>query len=136
MLAGVGWLNASGDRDKDQKIRILWTNDLHGYFKPLYQGSRGTRITSRWRGGRGRPGGFASRRDPRQEARGEKPERTLLPTPGDTRAWTTGVAVFDGGATIVNVMNALKYDAMAPGNVDFLSRRTLSWLASSRRGSP
>jgi sulfur-oxidizing protein SoxB len=67
----------------------------------------------------GRLGGFAHVATLVKKLRGEKPERTLLLDAGDT--WHgTGVAVFDGGATIVNVMNALKYDAMAPGNVDFL----------------
>ena len=119
MLAGVGWLNASGDRDKDQAIRILWTNDLHGYVKTLYHREPWDADYESMARREGRLGGFAHIATLVKKLRGEKSGRTLLLDAGDT--WHgTGVAVFDGGATVVNVMNALNYDAMAPGNVDFL----------------
>ena len=54
-----------------------------------------------------------------ERLRAEKPGRTLLLDAGDT--WHgAGLSVFDRGVTMVNIMNAMGYDAMAPGNWEFI----------------
>lgn len=104
---------------KTKLLRILWTNDTHGYLNPLYHREPWEEDYLGIAGKEGKIGGWANIATLIKKLRSEMPESTLLFDAGDT--WHgTGVALFTRGSAIVKIMNALKYDAMAPGNVDFL----------------
>lgn len=104
---------------KKGTIRILWTNDTHGYLIPLYHREEGESNYMEIAAHEGQIGGWANLATVIKKLRGELPKRTLLLDAGDT--WHgTGVPLFTKGKAIVEVMNTLKYDAMTPGNVDFL----------------
>jgi len=99
-------------------LRILWTNDTHGYLSPLYHREEGDdRFIERSKR-EGRVGGFAYMASIINRQRSQQSGRTLLLDSGDTWHGTV-VPVRLGGTPIVEVMNAMGYDAMAPGNVDF-----------------
>jgi len=104
------------------RLRVLWTNDTHGYLKPLYHREPWDADYERLARQEGKLGGFAHIATLVKRLRGEMPDRTLLLDSGDT--WHgTAVPLFEGGKTVVRVMNAMKYDAMTPGNVEFLYPR-------------
>ena len=102
-----------------KKLRIIWTNDMHGYLNPLYHREPWEKDYLGIAKKEGKIGGWANIATLIKELRGEMPDKTLLLDAGDT--WHgTGVALFTKGAAIIKLMNALKYDAMTPGNTDFL----------------
>lgn len=106
--------NASPSAD----LRILWTNDTHGYLSPLFHREEGEdRFVERARR-EGRVGGFAYIATITNRQRAELPNKTLLLDSGDTWHGTV-VPVRLGGSPVVQVMNAMGYDAMVPGNVEF-----------------
>lgn len=99
-------------------IRILWTNDTHGYLSPLYHREEGDdRFVERAKR-EGRVGGFAYIATIVKRQRAEFNDRTLLLDSGDTWHGTV-VPVRMAGAPVVELMNVMGYDAMTPGNVDF-----------------
>ena len=111
------------------EIRILGTNDLHAYLRPIYyryldeikpwgrQSREGDYVAKAAL--QGRLGGMAHVAAVVGRLRAEKPERTLVLDAGDT--WHgAGLSVFDRGVTMVKIMNAIGYDAMAPGNWEFI----------------
>ncbi len=109
----------AGQGSEPKTLRILWTNDTHGYLSPLYhkEPEEGNYLDIALK--EGKIGGWANLATLIKKYRAEMPEKTILLDAGDT--WHgTGVALFTRGSAIVRVMNALKYDAMTPGNVDFL----------------
>ena len=112
-------------------LRILWTNDTHGYLSPLYHREEGDdRFIERSKR-EGRVGGFAYIASIVNRQRNKLPNQTLLLDSGDTWHGTV-VPVRLGGTPIVEVMNAMGYDAMAPGNVDlFYDQSTLEGLFSA-----
>ncbi len=121
LVVGIGFLAISSAEagSETKSLRILWTNDTHGYLNPLYhkeiEETNYLEIAKR----EGKIGGWANLATLIKKYRAEAPNSTLLFDSGDT--WQgTGVALFTKGSAIVKVMNALKYDAMTPGNVDFL----------------
>lgn len=109
-------------------LRILWTNDTHGYLNPLYHREEGDdQFVERARR-EGQVGGFAYIASLVKRQRQEMPERTLLVDSGDTWHGTV-VPVRLGGTPVVEVMNAMGYDAMVPGNVEmFYDQPTLERL--------
>ncbi|GMT42159.1 MAG: bifunctional metallophosphatase/5'-nucleotidase [bacterium] len=110
---------ADADGGSVKTLRIIWTNDTHGYLKPLYHREVGEDNYVEIAAEEGKLGGWANLATLIKKYRGEMPGSTLLLDAGDT--WHgTGVALFTKGAAVVKVMNALEYDAMTPGNVDFL----------------
>ena len=114
-------------------IRILWTNDTHGYLSPLYHREEGDdRFVERAKR-EGRVGGFAYIATVIQRQRAELQDRTLLFDTGDTWHGTV-VPVRMAGAPVVELMNEMGYDAMVPGNVEFFyDRRTLEGLFSKAK---
>jgi len=112
-------------------LRILWTNDTHGYLSPLYHREEGDNRFIERSKRVGRVGGFAYIASIINRQRGLQPDRTLLLDSGDTWHGTV-VPVRLGGTPVVQVMNAMGYDAMAPGNVDFFyDKATLKRLFSA-----
>jgi sulfur-oxidizing protein SoxB len=103
----------------EYNLRILWTNDTHGYLQPLYHREDFEVDYLETAKKEGKIGGWAYLASLIKKYRNEMPNNTLLLDAGDT--WHgTGVALFTKGAAIVKIMNKLKFDAMTPGNVDFL----------------
>jgi sulfur-oxidizing protein SoxB len=112
-------------------VRILWTNDTHGYLSPLYHREEGEDQFVERSKRDGRVGGFAYIASIINRQRNELPGRTLLLDSGDTWHGTV-VPVRLGGTPVVEVMNAMGYDAMTPGNVDFFyDQATLERLFSA-----
>ncbi len=99
-------------------LRILWTNDTHGYLSPLYHREEGDDQYMERAVREGKVGGFAYITTLVKRQRAELPDRTLFVDSGDSWHGTV-VPVRMGGSPVVEVMNAMGYDAMVPGNVDF-----------------
>ncbi|OOE16112.1 metallophosphoesterase, partial [Bacillus subtilis] len=85
-----------------EKITFIHTNDTHG------------RIIANEKNGEM---GFAKIAKIAQDVR-QKNKQTLLVDLGDTFHGTTYVNL-NSGQAVVDLMNAMKYDAMVPGNHDF-----------------
>lgn len=100
-------------------IRILWTNDTHAYLRPMYHREEGEARYLEKARKEGKLGGFAHIATVIKRLRGEMPANTLLLDAGDT-LHGTAVPLFGGGKPVLDVMNAMGYDAMVPGNTDFL----------------
>ena len=111
------------------EIRILGTNDLHAYLRPLHyryldeikpwgrQSREGDYVAKAAL--QGKLGGMANVAAVIERLRAERPDRTLLLDAGDT--WHgAGLSVFDKGVTMVKIMNTIGYDVMAPGNWEFI----------------
>jgi len=113
-------------------LRILWTGDTHGQLRPIYhrefygeaylnaygleKGSVEAYLTSQVNfpelaGKYGKVGGYAHLATLINQERALYPERTLLLDSGD--AWYgSAIALQTGGGAVVDVMNAMGYDAM------------------------
>ena len=114
-------------------LRILWTNDTHGYLSPLFHREEGDARFVKRALRDGREGGFAYISSIVNRQRAEMPNRTLLVDSGDTWHGTV-IPVRLAGSPVVEVMNAMGYDAMTPGNVEFFyDQSTLEKLFSAAR---
>jgi len=111
-------INGYSDTTPSTDIRILWTNDTHGYLSPLYHREEGDdRFVERAKR-EGRVGGFAYIATIVKRQRAELHDRSLLLDTGDTWHGTV-VPVRMAGSPVVELMNEMGYDAMVPGNVEF-----------------
>lgn len=124
LLFFLGWLSEGGVRtvgaaEGDVTIRILWTNDTHAYLRPTYHREEGEADYLEKARKEGKIGGFAHIATVINRLRSEMPDNTLLLDAGDTLHGTS-VPLFTQGKPVIEVMNAMGYDAMAPGNTDFL----------------
>ena len=110
------------------EIRIVGTNDIHTYLRPVYyrsldeekpwgtQSQVGDYVQKS--GLEGKLGGMAYVATVIERLRDEKPGSTLVVDAGDT--WHgAGMSLLDKGVSMVKIMNAIGYDAMAPGNWEF-----------------
>jgi len=114
-------------------LRILWTNDTHGYLSPIYHREEGDNQFVERAKREGRVGGFAYIASIVNRQRDELPDRTLLLDSGDTWHGTV-VPVRLSGTPVVEVMNAMGYDAMVPGNVEmFYDQETIEKLLSAAK---
>ena len=114
-------------------IRLLWTNDTHGYLSPLYHREEGDDRFIERAQREGRVGGFAYIATIVKKQRTELQDRTLLLDSGDTWHGTV-VPVRMAGSPVVELMNEMGYDAMVPGNVDFFyDQETLESLFSDAK---
>jgi len=114
-------------------LRILWTNDTHGYLSPLYHREEGDNLFVERAKREGQVGGFAYIATIVNRQRDELPDRTLLLDSGDTWHGTV-VPVRLAGTPVVEVMNAMGYDAMVPGNVEmFYDQETIEKLLASAK---
>lgn len=110
------------------ELRIISTNDIHTYLRPIYyrylddirpwgpQSTEGDYLQKADL--EGKLGGMAHVATIVKRLRAEKPDANLLVDAGDT--WHgAGFSVVDKGVSMVKIMNAMGYDAMAPGNWEF-----------------
>ena len=130
VLLGLFLLPPSWTRASETvEIRILGTNDIHAYLRPLYyryldeikpwgrQSREGNYVAKAAL--QGKLGGMANVAAVIKRLRAQRPGRTLLLDAGDT--WHgAGLSVFDRGVSMVKIMNAIGYDVMAPGNWEFI----------------
>jgi sulfur-oxidizing protein SoxB len=125
-------MTSSCSRDvSSTDLRILWTNDTHGYLSPLYHREEGDDLFVERAMREGKVGGFAYISTIVNRQRDELPDRTLLLDSGDTWHGTV-VPVRLAGTPVVEVMNAMGYDAMVPGNVEmFYDQQTIEKLLAS-----
>ena len=127
VLAGASALNA--DRVEAAEIKIISTNDIHTYLRPIYyryldsmrpwgpQSGEGDYLAKADL--EGKLGGMAHVATVIKRLRAEKPDASLLVDAGDT--WHgAGFSVVDKGVSMVKIMNAIGYDVMAPGNWEFV----------------
>ena len=115
-----------------EEIRIITTNDIHSYLKPIYyrylddikpwgQVSREGDYVNKAKI-EGKIGGMAYVSSMIKKLKAEKPGKNLLFDAGDT--WHGGgITFFDKGQTMVKIMNTIGYDAMVPGNWEFLYKK-------------
>jgi len=103
-----------------EPLQILWTNDTHGFFMPVYHAefnevdSYAQRAVTE-----GKVGGYAQIAGLVKKLKeGIWENRTLFVDGGDTFDGSP-VAQLTRGAAVIPVLNAMGYDAMVPGNRDF-----------------
>lgn len=104
---------------REVTLRFLWTNDTHAYLKPVYHREENETDYLDKARAEGKVGGFAHIATLVNRYRKEMPKNTLFLDGGDT-FHGTAVPLFGKGKPVVQVMNAMGYDVMVPGNVDFL----------------
>ena len=127
VLAGASAFNANSAEAAE--IKIISTNDIHTYLRPIYyryldsmrpwgpQSGEGDYLAKADL--EGKLGGMAHVATVIKRLRAEKPNATLLVDAGDT--WHgAGFSVVDKGVSMVKIMNAIGYDVMAPGNWEFV----------------
>jgi len=101
-------------------LQILWTNDTHGFFLPVYHAEyneidtyAGIAATE------GKVGGYAQIAGlVRKLKHGKWKKNTLFVDSGDTFDGSP-VAQNSKGQALIPVLNAMGYDAWTPGNRDF-----------------
>ena len=101
-------------------LQILWTNDTHGFFMPVYH-AEFTEVDSYAQRAitEGKVGGYAQIAGlVKKMKEGIWERRTLFVDGGDTFDGSP-VAQLTRGAAVIPVLNAMGYDAMVPGNRDF-----------------
>ena len=133
LLIPILVLNSCTQEKSSPDIRILWTNDTHGYLAPVYHREEGDNLYVERAKREGRVGGFAYIATIIKRQRAAQHDRTLLLDSGDTWHGTV-LPVRLAGAPVVDVMNAMGYDAMVPGNVEFFyNRETIENLFSQAK---
>jgi sulfur-oxidizing protein SoxB len=107
-------------KPEGEPLQILWTNDTHGFFMPVYHAefnevdSYAQRAVTE-----GKVGGYAQIAGlVKKMKEGVWENRTLFLDGGDTFDGSP-VAQLTRGAAVIPVLNAMGYDAMVPGNRDF-----------------
>jgi sulfur-oxidizing protein SoxB len=109
---------SAGGGSETQYIRLLWTNDTHGFFVPVWHAEfeeldsyEGTAATE------GQVGGYANIKTLADELRQSYPNSLFMDS-GDTFDGSP-VAQKTSGLDVIPVINAMGFDAMTPGNRDF-----------------
>ncbi len=113
----------------DGQVRLISTNDIHSYMRSIHyryldeprpwgiQSMEGDYIEKAHY--EGKVGGMAHVATVIKQLRSEVEGRALVLDSGDT--WHgSGLSYFDQGRSMVKVMNAIGYDAMAPGNWEYI----------------
>jgi 2',3'-cyclic-nucleotide 2'-phosphodiesterase (5'-nucleotidase family) len=88
-----------------ESVRILYLNDFHGFAEPYTPFGSGEML-----------GGIAYLSGRAKELRKDKP--TLLLAAGDMIQGNNWANLFQG-ASVIEIMNAMKFDAMVAGNHEF-----------------
>jgi sulfur-oxidizing protein SoxB len=127
-------ISRSFTRDTESAdLRILWTNDTHGYLSPLFHREEGDNQFIERAKREGKVGGFAYIATIVNRQRNELPDKTLLLDSGDTWHGTV-VPVRLAGTPVVEVMNVMGYDATVLGNVEmFYDQETIKKLLASAK---
>jgi len=101
-------------------LQILWTNDTHGYFLPVYHAEYSEMDTyAQTAATEGKVGGYAQIAGLVKVLRqGIWEKNTLFMDAGDTFDGSP-VAQMTRGQAVVPILNAMGYDAWTPGNRDF-----------------
>jgi 2',3'-cyclic-nucleotide 2'-phosphodiesterase (5'-nucleotidase family) len=122
VLFFTGISSARADSET-QYIRLLWTNDTHGFFVPVWHAEfeeldsyEGTAATE------GKVGGYANIKALADKLMGPYPN-SLFVDSGDTFDGSP-VAQKTQGLDVIPVINAMGFDAMTPGNRDFAFGKT------------
>jgi sulfur-oxidizing protein SoxB len=107
-------------KPEGEPLQILWTNDTHGFFMPVYH-AEFTEVDSyaQTAATEGKVGGYAQIAGLVKKLKeGIWERRTLFVDGGDTFDGSP-VAQLTRGDAVIPVLNAMGYDAMVPGNRDF-----------------
>lgn len=101
-------------------VQILWTNDTHGFFLPVYHAEYNEIDTYAQRAAtEGKVGGYAQIAGLVKALRqGMWSQNTLFVDAGDTFDGSP-VAQNSRGQALIPILNAMGYDAWTPGNRDF-----------------
>lgn len=130
-LGALVWLvgcDSGAEKISSPDIRILWTNDMHGFLSPNYHREEGDDAYVERAPKEGKLGGMAHIATLVKRQRAEQPNKTILVDSGDTWHGTI-VPLRLNGRPVLDVMNAIGYDAMTPGNVEFIyPQKTLASL--------
>jgi len=115
LLALVGPLACSADQPRYLELTILTTNDLHANLVPFDHPDnlKGKAPVLKGVGGAARRATIVNR------VRAESTCPVLLLDSGDTTYGNSKLAKAFHGAPDIAVLNAMNYDAMAPGNHEF-----------------
>ena len=97
-------------------VTLIQTGDIHGHLVPR-PNLRSDAVGHSMEGGVARM--YTIIKDLRKEATINKVNTSLLLNTGDT-VQGSGEALFSRGQAMIDVLNAFKFDAHAPGNWDFL----------------
>lgn len=111
--------NTAAGELKDANLRIVWTNDMHGYLSPNYHREEGDDAYVDRAKAEGKLGGMANVATIINQERTKMPNKTLVLDAGDTWHGTI-VPLRLNGKPVVDVMNAMGYDAMVLGNVEYI----------------
>lgn len=107
-------------KPEGEPLQILWTNDTHGFFLPVYHAEY-SEVDSytQTAATEGKIGGYAQVAGLVKKLKeGIWERRTLFMDGGDTFDGSP-VAQLTRGDAVIPVLNAMGYDAMTPGNRDF-----------------
>jgi len=125
----------AGNGSETQYIRLLWTNDTHGFFVPVWHAEfeeldsyEGTAATE------GKVGGYANIKALADELR-QPYTNSLFVDSGDTFDGSP-VAQKTSGLDVIPVLNAMDFDAMTPGNRDFAYGKAKFLQATSQITAP
>lgn len=126
---------SAGNGSETQYIRLLWTNDTHGFFVPVWHAEfdeldsyEGTAATE------GKVGGYANIKALADELRQPYPNSLFMDS-GDTFDGSP-VAQKTSGLDVIPVLNAMGFDAMTPGNRDFAYGKAKFLEATSQITAP
>lgn len=115
LLAGCGSSDSSGE---GERLQILWMNDTHGYFMPVYHAEfEETDTYAGIAATEGKIGGYAQIATLVKKYKAQNPNSLFLDG-GDTFDGSP-VAQLTRGLAVMPILNAMGLDAMVPGNRDF-----------------
>lgn len=137
MAAGAALLLAScgggNDGDSTLLLRVLYTNDTHGYFVPSYHAEYTENDSyAQTAATEGMIGGYARIAAMVKNRRSSVSDAVFVDS-GDTFDGEP-VAQMTQGAAVVPILNAMGYDVMVPGNRDFAWNKE-SFLAITKGGT-
>jgi 2',3'-cyclic-nucleotide 2'-phosphodiesterase (5'-nucleotidase family) len=119
LLPGCG-SSISNNNNAGIPLEILWTNDTHGYFLPVYHAEFEEISTyAQTAATEGKVGGYAQIVSLVKYQKAQPGNTNVLFLDGGDTFDGSPVAQLTRGAAVVPVLNAMGFDAMVPGNRDF-----------------
>ncbi len=101
-----------------EEVRLIWTNDTHGFFMPLYHAEPSN--IDRYAGiaaTEGKLGGYAQIATLVKQYKPQRQNALFLDS-GDTFDGSPSAQI-SKGAAVIPILNKMGYDAWVPGNRDF-----------------